>query len=638
MAKRLFMTSADYLAIAVSPALIMLLVGSLVFFLVEVLYVGEYQARLIYVFGLFVFATVLVARISIEMGSERAAMYSIPLALATFVVLQRFVEHPSIFSPLINIILIAVVWWCAHRLTWDCTVIDDDQDASGEGLMQLVGVDESETPQQTNQLLSDEKLPSFWQRMFSMESGPHAPGLWVLYFSLAALPIFGIGQGFIPSSDAAGRRWAFMLLFVYVASGLLLLVTTSFLGFRRYLRQRGVDMPNPMAATWVGVGGVLTLIVLFIAMLLPRPAAEFAVAQPPWQASSPDGLSPSRFGWGNDGAQGEEQSSQAVTKNDENAPTGSETREDAENRPAGEPSKDGTKTSDSGEQGEQGDQGQSSDSGESSSDSSDQGTSSDDQSQGENGEQSADGSENSPGERGSEGQPSERGNESQNTDREREGGNQRSDSQTGESAEQQNMQTPEHSSGSKTNVIQAMQNLVGGIAGLIKWLFYIALALVFGYLLWKYRHELITAARELWRDLKALLARLLGREVAETPETDEAAAAPLQPRKRFRDFQNPFATGAYQKVPAAELVRYTFEAFEAWAADRGRSRTADQTPLEFVEAIASDMTDMDQPMRELCHLYGRVAYGGAKVSNKDVAVLRQMWDHMDTASGAVLAR
>ena len=58
MAKRLYMTNADYVAIAISPALVMTLVGSLVFFLIEVLYVGDYQARLTYAFGLFVFAAV----------------------------------------------------------------------------------------------------------------------------------------------------------------------------------------------------------------------------------------------------------------------------------------------------------------------------------------------------------------------------------------------------------------------------------------------------------------------------------------------------------------------------------------------------------------------------------------------------
>ena len=39
-------TLADYVTVALSPALIMALVGSLVFFLLEVLYVGQYSERL----------------------------------------------------------------------------------------------------------------------------------------------------------------------------------------------------------------------------------------------------------------------------------------------------------------------------------------------------------------------------------------------------------------------------------------------------------------------------------------------------------------------------------------------------------------------------------------------------------------
>jgi hypothetical protein len=141
MAKRLRMTSADYVAIAISPALIMTLVGSLIFFLIAVFYEGEYQLRLTYAFAWFVFAAVLIARIAIEMGSERAAMFALPLAGAMYLFLVKFVEHPSPFSHLINLALMAAVWWCAHRLTWDSTVIDDDEDASGEGLMQRIGVD-----------------------------------------------------------------------------------------------------------------------------------------------------------------------------------------------------------------------------------------------------------------------------------------------------------------------------------------------------------------------------------------------------------------------------------------------------------------------------------------------------------------
>ena len=114
MAKRLRMTNADYVAIAVSPALVMALVGSLVFFLIEVLYVGDYKARLNYVFALFVFATVLIARIAIEMGSERAVLFALPLGVAIFLFMVRFIEQPSALSHLINLCLMFVVWWCAH--------------------------------------------------------------------------------------------------------------------------------------------------------------------------------------------------------------------------------------------------------------------------------------------------------------------------------------------------------------------------------------------------------------------------------------------------------------------------------------------------------------------------------------------
>src|SRR5436190_1509245 len=270
MAKKLYMTTEDYLVIAISPALIMALVGSLVFFLIEVFYAGDYAARLDYAFGLFVFAAVLVARISIEEGREYAALFALPLAGAMFLVLLKFVEYSSPFSWLINLLLMAVVWWCADRLTWDSTVIDDDEDASGEGLMQRIGVDEPDAAMGgeakpasvglsgavENELMEEaqETGTTLWQRLMRLvkgRKGPHTPGIWVLYFSLAALPLFGVGQHFIPVADV-GRRYAFFLLLVYVASALALLVTTSFLNLRRYLRQRRIEMPLPIAGTWVG--------------------------------------------------------------------------------------------------------------------------------------------------------------------------------------------------------------------------------------------------------------------------------------------------------------------------------------------------------------------------------------------------
>ena len=55
-------TLTDYLVAAISPALIMLLVGSLVFFLVHILYEGEFPSKLRIASALFVLAAVLIAR------------------------------------------------------------------------------------------------------------------------------------------------------------------------------------------------------------------------------------------------------------------------------------------------------------------------------------------------------------------------------------------------------------------------------------------------------------------------------------------------------------------------------------------------------------------------------------------------
>ena len=49
--------------------------------------------------------------------------------------------------------------------------------------------------------------------------------MWVVYFSLAALPLFGFGGWFVPA-DSEVRSRVFWLLIVYVACGLGLLLAT----------------------------------------------------------------------------------------------------------------------------------------------------------------------------------------------------------------------------------------------------------------------------------------------------------------------------------------------------------------------------------------------------------------------------
>ena len=43
------------------------------------------------------------------------------------------------FQPFLLVIM-GVVWWATHKLTFDCTLLDEDQDA-GVGLLQESGLD-----------------------------------------------------------------------------------------------------------------------------------------------------------------------------------------------------------------------------------------------------------------------------------------------------------------------------------------------------------------------------------------------------------------------------------------------------------------------------------------------------------------
>ncbi|MFZ1936141.1 MAG: hypothetical protein WAU84_20620, partial [Thermoguttaceae bacterium] len=144
MAKRLHKTLLDYLVIAISPAMIIVLIDSLVLFLVEVFYRGGYEGRLEYVLTLFVIGAVLIGRISIEEGRERAILFAAPLAIVTLLAICRFVQFQGALAPfsfLINCGLIALIWWSANKLTWDCTLIDEQEEDSGEGLLETVGLD-----------------------------------------------------------------------------------------------------------------------------------------------------------------------------------------------------------------------------------------------------------------------------------------------------------------------------------------------------------------------------------------------------------------------------------------------------------------------------------------------------------------
>ncbi len=249
-------TVADYMVVALSPALIMALVGSICFFLIEVFYQGPAGGSARWVMFWFVVAIVLVARIAIEKSSEHAGVYGLALAAAVWLYLVRMTPR-YVFG----IVLLGIVWFCAHKLVWDCTLIDDDEDASGRGLLQKPEP-EPETKSKSASKTKRKRLAS------------SSPGRWVVYFSLLALPLFGIGQVLLPVDATGSHRLGLAFLVVYMSAALGLLVTTSFLGLRRYLRQRYLQMPASIAFAWVKFGGGIAVLIVAGALFVPRPGAN----------------------------------------------------------------------------------------------------------------------------------------------------------------------------------------------------------------------------------------------------------------------------------------------------------------------------------------------------------------------------
>lgn len=635
MARRPPQTLGDYLVIGISPALIMLLVGSLLFFLVEVFYQGDYQFRLSFIFAMFVMATVAVARISMAEGAGYAALFGVPLALVTWIALMSFVEVKgamAAISWLVNIFLIALVWWCSHKLTWDCTLIDDSQDASGQGLLQSMGLDgEAEAESRPKVKLS------FWERWFGpKKKQARPPGLSVIYFSLAALPLYGVGQWFI----AADSRWySFCLLVVYVASGLALLLTTSFLGLRRYLRQRQLEMPSDMAFVWVMVGSVMIAALLIVCILLPRPGAENPISRLPFEFSSPI-KSPSKWGFGNDGPQ----------DNKLGTRTGPQSKNDGQTGQGSGKSGQGSGQKGQGP-GNQQSPGQSQAPGQSPTP----------------GQPPSQGPSQTPGQPPTPGQgqslPPASGQNSRsqsgnlaNAHQPQPGGQNNSSSPTPSGGPNQPGERPRGSNlpGEKTSspnsmarndrppeppkpansrsdasnsssgfVAQAMEWVGWFVGSVFKLIIYTMVALAVGYFAWRYRREIMAALRKLLDELCDLWNRLFGKKSRTAAAGETGPSLPVY--KRFADFSDPFASGLASRFSPVELVRYTFEAVEAWGREHNCPRAPQQTPHEFAERLGGSQVALAKDAPVLAELYCRAAYAGGALPPQSIDHLQQVW-------------
>ena len=610
-------TFADYVAILIAPALIMAMVGSLVFFLLEA-FVGDaldgrIGSRLRWVMFWFVVGSVLVGRIAVQNGSSYAGIYAFGLAAATGMWIVKFFGFAWI-----PVSLLALIWWATHKLTWDVTLIDDDEDASGEGLLQAAGVDPpgAGTVDADGQVMEEdgpERVP-LWKRFFLNRSErkgkSHSPGLWIVWISLAALPVFGFGQ--LGLDDTSGeRRLAFIFLLVYIAAALSLLLCASFLGLRRYLRQRYLKMPLGVTGSWITLGVSVMIATVLVCLILPRPNASMSLPRLIDKVSDA-AQEASDWAFLKDGGV-EDEDGRKIGEGDANDPLGeSGSGSDAGEVREGDSGEDGDKpgpemSADATMEGDA-DSGKPGDAGDGSMPGAEKG----------NGGESRAAKEGASGENG---QPSGSGESSESRDGKGPENNPDSENSDAE-PDAREMGEPEEIPDEAQNPPEDSSSSTEWIGSLVKWLIYLSLAAAAAWFFYRHRRELLAALRQFWANVLALFGGKPSRS-AEVAAEEEAPELPP-----FAAFQNPFAAGDAHSQPPEELVRYTFEALQAWAKERELERPPDQTPLEFARRLGAYIPELAHEAGQLTRIYSGYAYAGRIPPVDSLAFLRTLWAKM----------
>lgn len=614
----------DIASVVVAPVLVMLMLGSLVFFLIEVLQAGQYTGRLHWTFGFFVFGAVLVARISITQSRGKAVAYGVVLGGACFLATMAFVQYEKglfqVLGPLLNVGMIALVWWAANKLTWDCTQFDEARKASGRGVLAAAGFDgtKSTTADEDDEEFDPDRsveetrkkkkrkqppppqVVGWWERFQKFrewrKKKPHTPGVWVLYFALAAIPLFALGQALVPADASARRAATFWQMAVYVGSALGLLVTTTLMGLKRYLEDRNATIPTAMTAAWLGLGAMLIVAFVGVAAVLPRPHSETPLFS--LQQGGKQDRNASKNAQVKDNSAGKGEGAAGQRK---------ESGDGQGNAKGGKPGGDGKGQA----------QGQGNNKG-------------GNQGGGKKGDQQGD--KGGDGDKGN-GEQGSKGNDSNGN---KDGQGNKSDASGGDGGEADQQADGEGSDGSDagdpSNPFEKLGQGMEAASEVIKWIVWIALAIavVFGggYLALKYLSNFTGWAKGLLDWFRGLFGRKPSPK-KQTVEEEQAAEKELLRPPPFHEFSNPFRDGTARKRTARELAEYTFAAFDAWAWDRDSGRQPDETPSEFAARIAEDHPDLEAPGQSLADLYVRAMYSRSDLPADAKPKLAKFWDALE---------
>jgi hypothetical protein len=204
------------------------------------------------------------------------------------------------------------------------------------------------------------------------------------------------------------------------------------------------------------------------------------------------------------------------------------------------------------------------------------------------------------------------------------------------SAQSQAMKPARGGSTKATSRSAGSLSFLGNIASVLKWIVFAVIAVVVVVFLLRgglrYLANFFDWARRLLESLQAFWEGLFGRREAaaggEEGEGEERRAAP----RPFRFYRNPFHDGRAEQMSPAQLVRYSFEALEAWAFEHDLPRMTDETPIEFADRVGGDAPVLEVEAKRLAALYARVLYAKGGLPANWRAVVEQFWEKMGAAA------
>src|SRR5207247_1714438 len=189
----------------------------------------------------------------------------------------------------------------------------------------------------------------------------------------------------------------------------------------------------------------------------------------------------------------------------------------------------------------------------------------------------------------------------------------KNDSKQESGSENQDRQSENKEGSNSSDSMSRFQNsslgkITESIATLLKWLVFIAIAILiiaFVFRGWlQHLGNFFPWAKRWFTALNAWWQRLFGKKVS---TVSEEASKPQGPTHLpFRTFSNPFTDGSSNTRPPEELIQYSFQAMESWAADRGKPRTNDETPFEFASRMTETYPAFETDANRLAGLVGRL--------------------------------